>query len=257
MNNPDKSAALSVISTINEVEGFDPASLAVEYTDFNSGEKRLRLPVMAQVAWFRLKYPDGRFTLNVTPGKDCFVATARVYRNYMDPLDNYLAEASTSRGYLPDKPTINPREWAQTAALGIALRNAGFGLQFHAAGEGFDESAVNEMAGQAEQPSGTMSATGTEANNEGSSSSATNLPAETPVNNKAPVAVALPPAVKEDPLECAMKMPCPISKYKGKTLGDMVTLDPRALVWVATKFAGDAALTAAAKLICDNALAAA
>ena len=126
MNNNDKSAAVAMIAKINEVEGFDPAPLAVEYTDMNTEEKRLRLPVMAQVAWFRLKYPEGKFMLSVTPGKDCFIAAAKVYKNCMDPIDCYLSEATASRGYLPEKPTVSPREWAQTAALGIALRKARF-----------------------------------------------------------------------------------------------------------------------------------
>lgn len=42
----DKQAALAVIQTINAVDGFDPTPLAVEYTDFNEKETRLRLPVM-------------------------------------------------------------------------------------------------------------------------------------------------------------------------------------------------------------------
>lgn len=243
--NSDKSAALAKISTINAVEGFDPTPLAVEYADLNTGEKRLRLPVMAQIAWFRLKYPEGRFTLNVTPGKDCFVAAARIYRNYMDPMDCFLSEASASRGYLPDKPTVSPREWAQTAALGIALRNAGFGLRFHAAGESFDDAAVDELgqligvaaAGAvAETPPPVSPATG-----EIGHAVQTNEP--------------LSEQFAEDPLEAAMKIPCPISKYSGKTLGDMMSMDPNALVWVANKFQGDAAISSAAKLICENALA--
>ena len=51
--------------------------------------------------------------------------------------------------------------------------------------------------------------------------------------------------------------PCPITRYKDKTLGDMVAADPNALVWIATKFTGDAEVIAAAKLICDQALASA
>lgn len=51
-----------------------------------------------------------------------------------------------------------------------------------------------------------------------------------------------------------MKQPCPIAKYSGKTLGDIIQLDPKALVWVATKYTGDQNIIAAAKLICDQAL---
>ena len=106
---------------INRVESFDPAAFAVEYTDMNTGEVRKRLPVMIQMAWFRLKYPEGRIAVEVTPAKDCFVAKARVYPNYQDGPECYLAEATASRGPDPAHPTVSPREWAQTAAVGVAL----------------------------------------------------------------------------------------------------------------------------------------
>jgi hypothetical protein len=260
MNNNDKTAALAKIAAINAVEGFDPTPLAVDYSDMNIGETRKRLPVMAQVAWFRLKYPEGRFTINVTAGKDCFVATARVYKNYMDPVECYLSEATASRGYLPDKPTVSPREWAQTAALGIALRNAGFGLQFHAAGESFDEPAVNELGQLIETPAAgnlvgniEMPAADHAANNTSAPSASTD--SEKP-NETSKLVTISQKEPDEELLESALKMPCPIGKYKGKTLGDMITIDPNALVWVANKFTGDTALNSAAKLICDQALAA-
>ena len=50
------------------------APLAVQYDDLNSGESCKRLPVMAwqtasvQMAWFRLKYPEGRVAISVAPG---------------------------------------------------------------------------------------------------------------------------------------------------------------------------------------------
>ena len=248
MNGNDNSAALAKIATINIVEGFDPAPLAVEYTDMNTGEKRKRLPVIIQIAWFRLKYPEGRFTLRVTAINDYFVATARVYKHYMDPIDCFLSEAAASRGYLPDKPTVSPREWAQTAALGIALRYAGFGLQFHAAGDSFDEPVVNELgeliSPQAEPVMDAEKASPADQHVPGGGAE--------PFNAEAPMS-AQP---DEDPLEAAMKMPCPITKYSGKTLGELVMIEPNALVWVATKFTGNPDISAAAKLICERSLAA-
>ena len=284
MNSTDKSAALAIICTINAVEGFDPTPLAVDYVDLNTGEKRKRLPVMAQVAWFRLKYPEGRFTLSVAAVNDYFVATARVYRNYMDPIDCYLSEATASRGYLPDKPTVSPREWAQTAALGIALRNAGFGLQFHAAGDSFDEPAVSEFGdligtnqehgietGSALPPeqvetdessepavgeSGELIETkptpdiksGTELLQEQVETGESYEPSEYEAEE--------PQQTDEESLEAALKVLCPIKKHSDKTLGEMITIDPGAIVWVATKFSGDPKISAAAKLICDRSLAA-
>ena len=111
----EKQAALAAIQQINAVDGFDPSPLAVEYADLNTHEKRLRLPVMGQLAWFWLKHPEGRVAVTVTPAKECFIATARIYANYTNPSDQYLAEATASRGYLPVSRRFPPREWAQTA----------------------------------------------------------------------------------------------------------------------------------------------
>jgi hypothetical protein len=213
-----------------------------------TAETRKRLPVMAQIAWFRLKYPEGRFSLSVTAAKDCFVATARVYKDCMDPPECFLSEATASRGYLPEKPTVSPREWAQTAALGIALRNAGFGLQFHAAGESFDEPAADEF-GNIESPPSAI-----ETETDVTASAPTGEPGEADISVQTESRIE--ERSEEDPFESAKKMPCPIGKYRGKTLGDMISVDPNALVWIANKFTGEAAVSAAAKLICEHALAA-
>lgn len=180
----------NLINTINAVEGFDPTPYAVDYTDLNTGETRKRLPVMAQMAWFRLKYPEGRIAVQVNSGKDCFVATARVYPSYKDPADCFLAEATASRSYLEDKPSVSPREWAQTAAVGIALRNAGFGLQFSMAGDEFPEVAV-----------------------EGAPEST--IPSAAPEEMYTVKESAPPEPTQEEKLAQAMKVPCPISKFKG------------------------------------------
>jgi len=224
------STTQELIRGINAVEGFDPVTLAVDYTDLTTNETRKRLPVMAQVAWFRLKYPEGRIAITVKPVNDFFVATARVYVHYNDPPENFLAEASASRGRSEDKPTVSVREWAQTAAVGIALRNAGFGLQFHACGESFDEPAVDELgtAAQAEE--------------------------------KPKPAIVREPAPEPEPevltYEKALTLLCPIGKYSGKTLGEVAVIDPKALVWVVEKFTGEQQLKDGAKLICDRAIAA-
>jgi len=225
------STTQELIRGINAVKGFDPATLAVDYTDLTTNETRKRLPVMAQVAWFRLKYPEGRIAVTVKPVNDFFVATARVYVHYNDPPENFLAEASASRGKSAEQPTISPREWAQTAAVGIALRNAGFGLQFHACGESFDEPAVDEL---------------------GASSSAEEKPKPVIVRETTPE-----PEPEVLTYEKALTLPCPISKHQGKTLGDLITGDPGALTWLANKYNGDQQIKEGAKLICECAMQAA
>ena len=62
-DNNEKTQAVVMISNINRVEGFDPTVLAVDYTDPN-GQVYKRLPAMAQMAWFRLKYPEGKIAFS-------------------------------------------------------------------------------------------------------------------------------------------------------------------------------------------------
>jgi len=209
----------------------------VDYTDLSTGQTRKRLPVMIQMAWFRLRYPEGKISVEVTQGHDCFVAKARVYPNYRDPVECYLAEATASRGRCQDKPSVSPREWAQTAAVGIALRNAGFGLQFSAAGEDFSSTAPDEF---------TMDLVTDPAPEE---------PTPTRVKAVAPPPPTAPRELTpEEKLEAAMRLPCPIKKFSGKTLGDLVSLDPKSLVWLANKYTHSEEISAAAKLICESAL---
>ena len=229
----DKNAMLSQIAKINEISGFDPAPFAVDFTDLSTGETRKRLPVMIQMAWFRMKYPEGKIAVTTEPGNDCFVATARVYPSYKDPVDCYLAEASASRGEAPDKPSVSPREWAQTAAVGIALRNAGFGLQFAMAGEDFEAVAPKELGQNPDAPEQTT---------------------PEPTAEAYEVTPAKPELTEEELLQQAMSTPCPISKYSGKTLREVLTIDPGALRWLATKYQGDESIRAAAQRICEYAV---
>lgn len=226
----EKASALELIAKIHQVQGFDPAAFAVDYTDLNTGEVRKRLPIMPLLAWFRMVYPEGKIAVTATPAKDCFVATAKVYPSYKDGPDCYIGEGTASRGYCAEKPSVSPREWAQTAAIGIALRNAGFGLQFGMVGEDFSSEAPDELGASAE-------------------------PMQTPVS-----AVEAPepePEIKELTLEekatAAMQLPCPISKYSGKTLGEVLSLDPGAVKWLADKYNKDESIKAGATAICEYA----
>lgn len=234
-NSNDKAAMIAKIEEINKVDGFDPTPLAVEFTDLNSSESRKRLPVMAQIAWFRMKYPEGRISVKVDPAKDCFVATARVYPSYKDGPDNYLAEATASRSFQADKPSFSPREWAQTAAVGIALRNAGFGLQFAIAGEEFETLATDEL--------GILPAAKT-------AQKAAEPPEEYSVEPQTAVPHEL---TMEEKYEKALAVQCPITKFGGKTLGEVLMMDPNAINWCATKFTGDPAVKEAAQIICEYA----
>lgn len=241
-----RQAMLDMISNINKVEGFDPSVFTVEFTDMNTGNKRLRLPVLIQIAWFRLLYPKGKFDIKVTPGRDCFAATARVYFDYKDPVEAYVSEATASRGVCKEMPSVSPREWAQTAALGIALRNAGFGLQFEMAGESFSANAPDEFIidlAEGEIP-GVTPSEGTGAN----TGAAPITASTTEVKQEPERELTL-----EEKYQLALKVEYPLPKYKGRTFGDVLYLDPNAINYIATKYTGDPAVKEAAKVICEYA----
>ena len=58
----------------------------------------------------------------------------------------------------------------------------------------------------------------------------------------------------EDKVNAAMQVMCPIDKFSGKTLGEVLRLDPGAIKWTATKYSGDEKVKEAATLICEYAL---
>lgn len=242
----ERAKMLAKIEDINKVDGFDPTPFAVEYTDLDTNETRKRLPVMIQIAWFRMKYPEGRIAVQVTPSKDCFVATAKIYPNYKDGPEWYLAEATASRRYSTDKPSVSPREWAQTAAVGIALRNAGFGLQFSMAGDEFEQTATDELGAVSDlQAASPFDAIDTD--------SVVSKP-ESVDEYTVVTSAEKREMTAEEKLAIAMRTPCPITKFSGKSLGEVLQLDPNAIQWCATKFTGNDEIRAAAKLICEFAL---
>lgn len=246
MTQNNASSQFPILNTINKVDGFDPSALAVEYVDLTTQEKRKRLPVMAQLAWFRLKHPEGKIAIAVEAVKDYFVATARIYVSYKDPQECYLAEATASRRYDPLKPTVSPREWAQTAAVGIALRNAGFGLQFGAAGD-VGENMVPDELGAGD---GITSPLAPPADPDGTQTG--NGDAAVPVPQEKPeVVVELTP---EQKFEQACAIVSPIKKHFGKTLGEVLVQEPRAIKWLATSYSGDEQIKAAAEFICAYSL---
>ncbi len=228
-----KQESMAKIETINQIQGFDPSQFAIKLSDLSeNGEERMRLPVMTQLAWFRLRFPMGKISVEVGQSGELFVAKARVYADYKDADNCFLAEATASRGKCEQKPSVSPREWAQTAAIGIALRNAGFGLQFAIAGEDFEDLAPDELGADSGEPQASQCE-------------------DYAVTEEKEEVVEL---TLEERYKQALGVPCPITKYKGKTLGDLVVADPNALKWLATKYSKEDGVRAAAQAICDYAM---
>lgn len=242
MSNQDsnqKELMIERISQINKVEGFDPTPFALELTDLNTMKVRTIIPVSVQIAWFKLKYPDGKIAVSVQSlrSDDRYIASAKIYAHYKDAVECYLAEGSAIKGKNPDNPDISAIEWAQTTAIGVALRNAGFGLQFAVSN---NEQVSGENAGEMVIPEKKTKP----------------IKEEVPEDKSATITE---PETKKEPtleerVQKAMELPCPMAKYKGMTLGDLLREDPKALDYMARKYQGDENAVEAAKLICEFAL---
>ena len=114
------------------------------------------------------------------------------------------------------------------------MRNAGFGVQFGLTADDYEGPVLNELPDPVSDGDDTAAPV-------------TDEPSE-----KEPEVE--PELTEEQKLQLALRQPCPITKYSGKTLGDLQTLDPKALSWIANKFTGNPEISAAAKRICEYAL---
>ena len=119
------------VKALNKVEGFEPKNyLRREETEEGIA---FYLDTKYRLLWFRLMYPEGKLVkIPKALNKDYATFEVRVYTNKDDPVENYLANGFASR-YKDDgneKFGLNFVESAETAALGRALKDAGFGTQF-------------------------------------------------------------------------------------------------------------------------------
>ena len=120
-------------------------------------------------------------------------------------------------------------------------------MQFGAAGDDFESQAADELGvgfGITPPPA--------PENMTGDSQTGTEAPAAPPVPEKAPQVLELTP---EQKFEQACAVRSPIKKHDGKTLGEVLQLDPGAISWLANKFTRDETVRAAAEFICSYSMA--
>lgn len=134
----------SAVASLNRVEGFYPMELARRLQK-EGQEDQLYLDVKYRKLWFRLVHPAGKvisyirsFTENMA------LVEARVYLDKGDSEDSYIAN-SFSQKFRSEDPVFGDKflEMAETAAIGRALSDAGFGLQFADVGEPDDPNQVD------------------------------------------------------------------------------------------------------------------
>lgn len=119
------------IKKLNRVEGFDPRKFMRTLTG-DDGTTKQYLDVVYRKLWFRLKNPDGKIVKKILKLTDqTAIVEARVYLHKDDAEESYIASALAQK-YFERESQFGPKyvELAETAAVGRALADAGYGLQF-------------------------------------------------------------------------------------------------------------------------------
>ena len=117
---------------LSAVEGFDPKQYARTIRDAD-GQESLYLDVQYRKMWFRLCNPTGKIVKKIcTFDGNLAVVEARIYLDRNDAPENFVSNAYAQRFNDPNNPEYGTRylESAETAAVGRALADAGYGLQF-------------------------------------------------------------------------------------------------------------------------------
>lgn len=143
------------VAALNRVEGFNPMELARTLTK-EGQEDQLYLDVKYRKLWFRLVHPLGKIVSSIRSfTENMAIVEARIYLDKCDAEENYIVNAFSQK-FRTNDPNFGDKflEMAETAAVGRALSDAGFGLQFADVGEADDPMQVDagihipEMAAQ-------------------------------------------------------------------------------------------------------------
>lgn len=222
-----KAEQIKILGGLNQTHGFYPSVFAEERTDLTTGSSWKKLPTPIKIAWFRLKYPEGRIAVQVTPLKENFMARARIYFNYKDAADAYVSEATAYS---------EKAFWAQSSAIGFALNYAGFGSQYSVFDSNEDEEPTDGLENSLfddEVTSETLMAINDTINASAQEESDREL---TP----------------EERYSKALEFKYPFPKYAGKTLKEVMELDMAAMEYLAHKQTKDEEARIAALCILEN-----
>ena len=243
------------VRTLNKVEGFEPKDyLRKEETEDGVS---YYLDTKYRLLWFRMKYPEGKLVkIPKALNKEFATFEVRVYTDKNDAENNFLANGFASR-YKDDgneKFGLNFVESAETAALGRALKDAGFGTQFCDIALPNDQTIVDagvhisfDLAGDEITPVGEENASGTEENDTATSATGNSGTGTTNMTNEAKTKAEPEPVVEltkdmsvEELLE---KMTLDFAKSivvdygydRGKTLGKLAADRPQGVQYHASQ----------------------
>lgn len=216
-------------------EKFDPDNYVGEYV-YPNGQKVQKMRVQGQMMMFRKMFPKGKLRHEVTEKGGVFTATAYVYDDCGRQDHEYLACGTTSRKF-NEEIKISPLEWAVTAAYGIALRNAGFGLDYivseaDAFGDMPEYGSAPDLAELMKAPAGTPAAAPAAAKPAVPTAAPTAAKSAVPKATAKPAekktvakTTALPLNVSDEEFYEALSVIVPRGKHKGKTMAEVLELD--------------------------------
>ena len=119
------------VKNLNRIEGFDPRKY-MRIIQEEGGKVTYYLDVAFRKLWFRLKYPEGKVVKKILKlTEQVAIVEAKVYLNRSDAEENFVSNAFAQK-YFSAEDSFGSKyvELAETAAVGRALTDAGFGLQF-------------------------------------------------------------------------------------------------------------------------------
>ena len=255
---------MEIINGLNEVEGFDPAAF-LRKLQSEAGEEQLYLDVKYRKLWFRLKYPLGKIAKRIIKlENDYAIIESRIYLDRNDPEDSYISCAMAQRWRTEDDAYGKKYvESAETAAVGRALADAGFGIQFAEPGEEHDPNPVDAPVTVSKTNENDLSPEDDEPLPE------EHVPQQKKVRGEVGSEKSNPKSSKKEELsehmsveELTKKMTLddakayiiPMGVYKGKTIGELCLEKPSALTWYIDSYGGrNNLLRAAAKVLLDAA----
>lgn len=207
-----------LIDSINKITGLNVKELLVKSDNLVTGTENVYLPVKAQKAWFRLKYPDGRISLEMTKmdSRSC-TARCRIYTDKRDPEGSFVSENYATRFNTPGN-TANYADWACTMAIGRALEDAGFGLQSDWKSEAVTETQTIPSPAKSGDENPSAAKSGDEIPFEDP-----NVDPPSPEPFPEPVTYLIPCDMPKTPRQ-ALAVVCPIGTHRGKTFAELIAL---------------------------------
>ena len=157
MNGTSMYEEVAEVNNLNKVEGFDPRKF-MRLIQKEGQPGKFYLDVAYRKLWFRLRYPEGKIVKKLIKLTDqVAIVEARVYLNRNDAEDNFISNALAQKYQTNDEQFGSKYvELAETAAVGRALSDAGFGLQFADKEEDFDPEVTEAPIEQQIMRGGTM-----------------------------------------------------------------------------------------------------